>query len=163
MKITGKKGKLTISILVVSLLIAMLLSITACQDLVSSGDSEEEETDTVSTSDNIVSTADEAKLAVYQRLLERADSYDAKIYLSDFYTYCHNWSVQSEYFKDGSDIWLVEVDMTGESNWEHETYWQRAAWFVYRDGKVIPSHLFQVNALRIEADLQLLSIEPETE
>ncbi len=163
MKITGKKGKLILSILAISLLIIMALSITACQDLVSSGDSEEEETDTLSTSDNIVSTADEAKLAVYQRLLERAESYDAKIYLSDFYTYCHNWSVQSEYFKDGSDIWLVEVDMTGESNWEHETYWQRAAWFVYRDGKVIPSNLFQVNALRIEADLQLMSIEPETE
>jgi hypothetical protein len=163
MKITGKKGKFILSILIVTLLIAMLLSITACENLVSSGDSEEEESDTVSSSDNIVSTTDEAKLAVYQRLLERADSYDAKIYLSDFYTYCHNWSVQSEYFKDGSDIWLVAVDMTGESNWEYNSYWQRAAWFVYRDGKVIPSNLFQVNALRIEADLQSLSTIPETE
>ena len=163
MKITSKKGKLIISILVVSLLTVMLLSVTACEDLGLSGNDAEETPDTVSSSDNTVGTADEAKLAVYQRLLERAESYDAKIYLSDFYTYCHNWSVQSEYFKDGSDIWLVAVDMTGESDWDHNSYWQRAAWFVYRDGKVIPSNLFQVNALRIEADLQSLSIVPETE
>lgn len=163
MKITGRKGKLIISILVVSLLIAVLLSIAACQDLGISGDDADETTDTVSSGDNIISTADEAKLAVYQRLLEQAESYDAKIYLSDFYTYCHNWSVQSEYFKDGSDIWLVAVDMTGESDWEHHPYWKRAGWFVYRDGKVIPASLFQVNALRIEADLQSLSTAPETE
>ena len=163
MKIRGRKSKSIISVLVVSLLILTLLSVAACQDLGLSGDNTEETPDTGSTSDNSVGTADEAKLAVYQRLLERAESYDAKIYLADFYTYCHNWSVQSEYFKDGSDIWLVAVDMTGESNWEHNSYWQRAAWFVYRDGKVIPSNLFQVNALRIEADLQSLSIVPETE
>ena len=163
MKITGKKGKLILSILVVTLLTVMLLSFSACQDLGLSGDNTEETTAAVSPGDNSVGTADEAKLAVYQRLLERAGSYDAKIYLADFYTYCHNWSVQSEYFKDGSDIWLVAVDMTGESDWGHNSYWQRAAWFVYRDGKVIPSNLFQVNALRIEADLQLLSTVPETE
>jgi len=163
MKITGKKGKLIISILVVSLLTVMLLSITACDSLGLSGETTPATTETVSTGGNSIGTADEAKLAVYQRLLERAESYDAMIYLSDFYTYCYNWSVQSEYFKDGSDIWLVAVDMTGESDWDHNSYWQRAAWFVYRDGKVIPSNLFQVNALRIEADLQLLSIVPETE
>ena len=163
MKFSGRKTKLFISILIIALLSVMLLAVTACQDLGLSGDNAEETTDTASTSDNSVGTADEAKLAVYQRLLERAESHDAKIYLADFYTYCHNWSVQSEYFKDGSDIWLVAVDMTGESDWGHNSYWQRAAWFVYRDGKVIPSNLFQVNALRIEADLQLLSTVPETE
>jgi hypothetical protein len=162
MKITSRKGKLIISILVVALLTATLLSITACENLGLSGDTTPETT-AATTSGNSVGTADEAKMAVYQRLLERAESYDAKIYLSDFYTYCDNWSVQSEYFKDGSDIWLVAVDMTGESDWEHNSYWQHAAWFVYRDGKVIPSNLFQVNALRIEADLQSLSIAPETE
>lgn len=163
MKITSRKGKLALSILVFSLLTVMLLSFSACQDLGFSGGNTEETTTPATTNDNSISTADEAKLAVYQRLLERAESYDAKIYLSDFYTYCHNWSVQSEYFKDGSDIWLVTVDMTGESNWDHNPYWQRAGWFVYRDGKVIPSNLFQVNALRIEADLQLLSVEQEAE
>lgn len=163
MKITSRKGKLALSILVVSLLTVMLLSFSACQDLGLSGGNTEETTTPSTANDNIISTADEAKMAVYQRLLERAESYDAKIYLSDFYTYCHNWSVQSEYFKDGSDIWLVTVDMTGESNWDHNPYWQRAGWFVYRDGKVIPSNLFQVNALRIEADLQLLSVEQEAE
>jgi len=163
MKITSKKAKLIISILVVSLLTVMLVSVSACQGLGLSGETTAATTEAASAGGNSVGTADEAKLAVYQRLLERAESYDAKIYLSDFYTYCNNWSVQSEYFKDGSDIWLVAVDMTGESGWAHNSYWQRAAWFVYRDGKVIPSNLFQVNALRIEADLQSLSIVPETE
>lgn len=163
MKITTKKGKLAASILVVSVLIVMLLSITACQDLGLSGDNTEETPDTAATAANTVNTASEAKLAVYQRLLEQAESYDAKLYLSDFYTYCHNWSVQSEYFKDGSDIWLVAVDMTGEANWSHNSYWQRAGWFVYQDGKVIPANLFQVNALRIEADLLSLSSSQETE
>jgi len=163
MKITSRKGKITLSILMVSLLIVMLLSFTACEGLGLSGGNTEETEEADVASDNIISTADEAKMAVYQRLLECAESYDAKIYLSDFYTYCHNWSVQSEYFKDGSDIWLIAVDMTGESNWEHNPYWQRAGWFVYRDGKVIPSNLFQANALRIEADLQLLSTEQEAE
>ncbi len=163
MKITSKKGRITLFILVVSLLAVMLLSFTACQDLGLSGSNTEETEEVDVAGDNNISTADEAKLAVYQRLLERAGSYDAKIYLADFYTYCHNWSVQSEYFKDGSDIWLVSVDMTGESSWDHNPYWQRAGWFVYRDGRVIPSNLFQVNALRIEADLQLLSAEQEEE
>ncbi len=162
MKITGRKSKFIISILVVSVLTVTLLSVSACQDLGLSGNTTPETT-AATTSGNSVGTANEAKLAVYQRLLERAESYDAKIYLSDFYTYCDNWSVQSEYFKDGSDIWLVAVDMTGESDWNYNSYWQHAAWFVYRDGKVIPSNLFQVNALRIEADLQSLSTVPETE
>jgi hypothetical protein len=162
MKITSKK-RIILSVLAISLIIVMLLSFTACQDLGLSGSKTEETEEPDAASDNTISTSDEAKLAVYQRLLERADGYDAMIYLSDFYTYCHNWSVQSEYFKDGSDIWLVAVDMTGESDWSHNPYWQHAGWFVYRDGKVIPSNLFQANALRIEADLQMLSAEQDEE
>jgi hypothetical protein len=163
MKITGRKSKLIISFLIVSVLTVMLLLITSCQDLGLSGDNTEETTATGSTGDTIITSVNEAKTAVYQHLLAQAESYDAKIYLADFYTYCTNWNVQSEYFKDGSDIWFVEVDMTGESNWDHNPYWQHAAWFVYRDGEVIPSNLFQVNALRIEADLQSLSTSPATE
>lgn len=162
MKITGIKSKLIISMLVVSLLTVMLLLITSCQDLGLSGDTTPETTK-ATTGDTTVTTSDEAKMAVYQRLLAQAESYDAKIYLSDFYTYCTNWNVQSEYFKDGSDIWLVEVDMTAESTWDHNPYWRHAGWFVYRDGKVVPSSLFEVNALRIEADLQSLSTVPATE
>lgn len=163
MKFTSKKSKLIISILVLSLLAATLFSVTACQDLGLSGNSTEETEEPEDTGDNFIGTADEAKLAVYQRLLEKADSYDAKIYLSDFYTYCDNWRVQSEYFKDGSDIWLVEVDMTGEPDWDLNPHWRHAGWFIHRDGEVIPSNLFQVNALRIEADLQSLGTTQETE
>ena len=157
---SSQKKQLLASILVLSLVVTLMLSAAACEDLGLSGETAEETTATDATA---ISTTDEAIIAVYQRLLERAQSYDAKIYLSDFYTTCDNWIVQSEYFKDGSDIWLVEVDTTAETGWEHHTYWQRAGWFVLNDGTVIPSHLFQVNALRIEADLQALSATPTAE
>ena len=160
MKFTIRKRKIITSVLILSLLTVMLLTVTACEDFLSGGNTEET-TEVPDPSD--ISTAEEAELAVYRHLLEQADSPEAKLYLADFYTYCYNWSVQSEYFKDGSGIWLVEVDMTAETNWEFNTYWQRAAWFVSLDGSVIPSNLFKLNALRIEADLQGLGPEMETE
>ena len=156
MKITPQKSKFLVPVLIVALLAVALLSLTACESLGLSGETTEPTTE--AGGDNAVGTTDEAIIAVYHRLLEQAESYDAKIYLSDFYTNCDNWIVQSEYFKDGSDIWLVEVDMTGETEWDLRPYWQRACWFVLRDGSVIPSNLFQVNALRIEADLKALSV-----
>ena len=161
MKFTNLKKKIITSVLILSLLTIMLLTVTACEEFGLSGGTTEATTETNDSS--IITTGEEADLAVYRHLLELADSPEAKVYLADFYTSCYNWNVQSEYFKDGSGIWLVEVDMTAESNWDFNPYWQRAGWFVYQDGKVIPSNLFKNNALRIEADLQELSPEAETE
>ena len=151
---TSQKIKLFTSILLLILLIAVILTATACEDL-GLGGTGSEETDTEET--GVIASGEEAELAVYQYLLAQADSSEAKLYLSDFYTHAHNWSVQSEYFRDGSETWLVAVDMTGEANWDHNSYWQRAGWFVLKDGTVIPGNLYQMNALRIEADLQALS------
>ena len=161
MKFTRRKKKLIASVLALSLLAVLLLSVTACEELGLGGSTPDETTDV--NDPFIINTAEEAELAVYRHLLEQADSPEAKLYLADFYTSCYNWRVQSEYFKDGSEIWLVEVDMTAESDWEHNSYWQRAGWFVYQDSSVIPSNLFKLNALRIEADLQGLGPETETE
>lgn len=161
MKFTSRKKKIITFVLVLSLLTLILLATTACEELGLSGSTTETATETDDPS--VVSTAESAELAVYRHLLEQADSAEAKVYLADFYASCYNWSVQSEYFRDGSGIWFVEVDMTAESNWDLNPYWQHAGWFVYQDGDVIPSNLFQVNALRIEADLTELSPEPETE
>ena len=161
MKFTSLKKNIITSVLILSLLTVMLLAVTSCEEFGLSGGTTEETTETNDPS--TISTTEEAELAVYRHLLEQADSPEAKVYLADFYTSAYNWNVQSEYFKDGSGIWLVEVDMTAESNWDLNPYWQRAGWFVYQDGKVIPSNLFKSNALRIEADLQEISPEAETE
>ena len=159
MKFTRNKSKIIASVLLLSLLAIMIFTVTACEELGLSGATTEKTTETKDLS--AISTAEGAELAVYRHLLEQADSPEAKMYLADFYTYCDTWSVQSEYFKDGSGIWLVEVDMTAESDWEHNPYWQRAGWFVRQDGSVIPSNLFKLNSLRIEADLQGLGSETE--
>ncbi|MFC2007976.1 hypothetical protein ACFLVB_05220, partial [Chloroflexota bacterium] len=102
-------------------------------------------------------------LAVQEHLLNQAKSYEAKRYLAEFYAAADNWSAQAAYFKDGSDIWYVIVDKTASDSWEGESYWQQASWYVFPDGKVMPSNLLQANALRIETDLQELSPEPEPE
>ena len=160
MNFISRKKNILASIIVLSLLITLVFSATACESLGLSGTTDEP-TDTEDT--GVFTSGEEAELAVYQYLLVQAGSAEAKVYLSDFYTNCYNWSVQSEYFRDGSATWLVAVDMTAEANWEHETYWQRAGWFVLKDGTVIPANLFQLNALRIEADLQGLSDNITTE
>jgi len=103
-----------------------------------------------------------AILAVYEHLLSQAESYQAKVYLADFYATCDNWKANSELLKDGTSVWHVTVDMTHATAWDEKPYWQQASWLVLKDGKVMPSHRFQANALRIEADLQELSLQPES-
>ncbi|MFC1961838.1 hypothetical protein ACFLWN_02165 [Chloroflexota bacterium] len=105
-----------------------------------------------------VSSSDRAVLAVYEHLLGLAESYEAKEYLADFYTVTDNWTAELERFNDGSSLWCVAVDMTRVEPWEWSTYWQQASWYVYRDGKVIPSDRHEGNALRIEAELQKSSL-----
>lgn len=110
-----------------------------------------------------IGTEDRATLAIYEHLLSQAESHKAKLYLAEFYTVSDNWSAESELFKDGTSIWYVLVDMTEVEEWEWTPYWQQASWFIFEDGKVMPSNRFQANALRIEADLQELSLQPEPE
>ena len=109
----------------------------------------------------VITTSDRAILAVYEHLLSQAQSAKAKVYLAEFYTACDNWSAKSELFKDGSSVCYVLVDMTSNKIWEWKPYWQQASWFVFRDGKVIPCNRIQANALRIEAELQELSVPPK--
>jgi hypothetical protein len=166
MKSANWKKNLIKTALVIALLTALLGTFTACADMGFPSTTSPEETpepEPAKVSGTTINTRDEAMLAVYQHLLDQARSYDARIYLADFYASCDNWSVQSEYFKDGSGTWYVAVDMTASEDWQLRPYWQQASWFVFRDGKVIPSNLFSANALRIEADLQALSPEPEPE
>lgn len=165
MKIADWKKKTFKIALVISLLV-VLLATAACQDMGFPSTTQSEETpepEPADTSRSVIGTRDAAILAVYQRLLSKAESYEAKIYLSDFYASCDNWTAQSEYYRDGSGTWYVVVDMTAEEDWELHPYWQQASWFVFKDGEVIPSNLFQANALRIEADLQELSPESQPE
>lgn len=156
MTFLSHKKRLIISILALILLVGAVMSVTGCESLGLGGNSE---TTTPTNEPGTINTAEEAELAVYQYLLAQANSAEAKVYLADFYTTCDNWDVLSEYFRDGSETWLVAVDMTGEANWEHRSYWQRAGWFVLKEGGVIPANLYNMNALRIEADLQELSAE----
>ncbi len=108
----------------------------------------------------VISTKDRAVLAVYEHLLSQAKGHKAKLYLAEFYAACDNWSAESELFKDGSSVWYVVVDMTSNKAWKWKPYWQQASWFVFKNGKVIPCNRIQANALRIEADLEELSLPP---
>jgi hypothetical protein len=152
-------------VLFIALLVVLLGTVTACEGLgfTDSNTEETPEPEPAETGPTIINTGDAAIMAVYQRLLGQAESYDAKMYLSDFYANCDTWIVQSEYFKDGSGTWYVVVDMTSNEDWELRPYWQQASWFVFKDDEVIPSNLFRANALRIEADLQSLSSESQPE
>jgi hypothetical protein len=163
MKLTNWNKQFIKPIIVLVLLIALLGTVTACQELgyPSSSTPEEKPEPVPVTSPTVISTKDAALLSVHQRLLSQAESYEAKIYLADFYASCDNWSTESEFFKDGSGTWYVVVDMTNIKIWELRPYWQQASWFVFKDGTVIPSNRFRANALRIEADLQALSPKPE--
>lgn len=165
MKNTSRKLNLIKTIIVISLLLAILLTVVSCEDLGFPSTSSTSDTNTPEESNTdgktVVSYKDAAILAVYQHLLDRAGSAEAKLYLADFYTACDNWDAVSEYFKDGSGTWHVIVDMSEIMDWEYDSYWQQASWFVFKDGRVIPSNLFQGNALRIEADLQSQSQDLE--
>jgi hypothetical protein len=107
-----------------------------------------------------INSEDRATLAVYEHLLSLAQSHEAKAYLAEFSATSDNWSAKAELFKDGTSIWYVKVDMSSVQDWKAKPYWQQASWFVYQDGRVIPSNRLQANALRIEADLQELSSAP---
>jgi hypothetical protein len=166
MKLSNLNKSYIKPVLVIALCAALLGTVTACEDFgypSASTPQETPEPEPLKTSPTVISTKDAAMLAVYQRLLSQAESYEAKIYLADFYANCDNWSAESEFFKDGSDTWYVAVDMTGIKDWELRPYWQQASWFVFKDGKVVPSNHFQSNALRIEADLQAMSPEAKPE
>jgi len=111
-------------------------------------------------SPTVISTGDRAILAVYEHLLGQAKGYKAKLYLAEFYGVCDNWTAESELFKDGSSVWYVVADKTANKAWQWKPYWQQASWFVFKDGRVIPCNRVQANALRIEADLDELSLPP---
>jgi hypothetical protein len=165
MKLAIWNKKLIKPVLIMALLAALLGTVTACEDMgfppPSNPTPEEEPPPKDVTTPTAIMTKDAAVMAVYQQLLGQAESYEAKIYLADFYANCDNWSAESEIFKDGSGTWYVTVDETDNEDWELRSYWQHASWFVFKDGKVVPSNHFQANALRIEADLQALSAERE--
>ena len=156
-----KSRKITIFgvIFLLMLVVTVMFTTTACEDLGLGGSSDPTDTE----ENGFYSTPEEVELAVYRHLLEQAESSEAKLYLADFYSYSYNWSSQSEYLRDGSETWLVSVDMTAETDWSHKSYWQRAGWFVLKDGSVIPANIFQLNALRIEADLAELSNKTTSE
>ena len=107
----------------------------------------------------VISSSDKAIPAVYEYLLEQAKSHEAKLSLADFYTVSDNWMAELVLFQDGSSNWVVTVDMSEVEPWEWAPYWQQASWNVFRDGRVIPSHQHEGNALRIEAELQELSLQ----
>ena len=158
-------GKYIKSILIIALLVAVLGIVSGCEDFGQypppSPPAEKPEPEKVSLPSSI-STGDRAILAVYEHLLSQAEGPEAKVYLAEFYAVCDNWSAETELFKDGSSIWYVAVDMTDNETWELRPYWQQASWFVLRDGKVMPSNRLQANALRIEADLQEVNLQPES-
>ena len=60
-------------------------------------------------------------------------------------------------------MWHIVLDMTDTEEWEERPYWQQASWLILRDNQVLPSNRFQANALRIEADLQELSLTLESQ
>ena len=147
------------SVLIVSLLVVLAGAVNGCENFEQWPPPEPSNEKTeVEAPPKTIRTEDRAILAVYEHLLSQAESYKAKAYLADFYTICDNWSAESELFKDGTSIWHVVVDMTDVEAWRERPYWQQASWFILQDGKVIPSNRFQANAVRIEADLQELSL-----
>ncbi len=149
-------------VLVIVLMAVLPCLVTGCEDFQIAPPAGEEAPEEVTPPPaTIILTKDRAILAVYEHLLIQAESHEAKGYLADFYAACDNWTAQSEYFKDGSGIWYVAVDMTSIESWELRAYWQQAGWFVFREGKVLPASQLEANALRIEADLQELSLIPE--
>ncbi len=151
--------------LVISLLTVLALAVIGCEDFSQFPASEppeaEEKPEVQAPPPITITTEDRAILAVYQHLLSQAESYTAKAYLADFYAACDRWKAESELFRDGTSMWYVAVNMTGVWEWEERAYWQQAGWFVFQDGTVIPSNRLKANALRIEAELQQLSLEPD--
>ena len=151
-------------ILIISLLAVLALTVTGCEDFEQWSPTpplEPEEKVEVKVPPIAIRTEDRAILAVYEHLLSRAEGYQAKAYLASFYATCDNWRAKSELFKDGTSVWYVVVDMASIEAWEERPYWQLAGWFVFQDGRAMPSNRLKANALRIEADLQELSLQPK--
>ena len=153
-------------ILIITLLAGLALAVTGCEDFdfgspqepVEEPKEEEEETLPVTT----ITTEDRAILAVHEYLLAQAKSYQAKLYLADFYAAIDEWSADLELFKDGTSVWYVVGGIRAATEGEERPHWQRAGWLVFRDSKVMPSNRLQANALRIEVDLQELNLQPES-
>ena len=150
------------AVLTIVLLTVMLGTVAGCEDYGFPSPTPPAAQSEPEPSPVFINTKDGAMLAVHQYLLEQARSTEAKRYLADFYTTADNWTAEGEYYKDGSGIWYILVDMTNVEVWEARLHWQIASWFVFKDGKVLPSNLLNANALRIEADLLELSPEPES-
>ena len=148
------------AIVIITLLATLAGVATGCADFQPAPPPEPAEKPVVQKTPTVIKTADSATMAVYEHLLALAEGYKAKTYLADFYAACDNWTAASELRKDGTSIWHVGVDMTETRYWRERPYWQQASWQVFQDGKVIPSTRFKANALRIEADLQELSLPP---
>lgn len=151
-------------ILIISLLTVLALAVIGCEDFgfpPPEPPQPEKKAEEQAPPPITITTYDRAILVVYEHLLSQAESYQAKVYLAEFYATCDNWSAKSELFKDGTSVWYVVVDMTSIEAWEDRPYWQQAGWLVFRDGKVMPSNRLKANALRIEADLQELSLQPK--
>ena len=73
-----------------------------------------------SVSRGTVKNEESAILTIYQYLLEKAQTHDAKVYLADFYTICTEWSAESELQMDGTSIWHVMVDVTAVEEWQEK-------------------------------------------
>jgi len=162
MTLTNWSKKYLTPILII-LLVALALAVTGCEDFgfpPPETTTPEEKPEVQQAPPTAITTADRAMLAVYEHLLSQAESHQAKVYLADFYTTCDNWKAESELLTDGTSLWHVTVDMTHVTVWRAESHWQQASWLIIKkDGRVIPSNRFHANALRIEADLQELSLQ----
>jgi len=164
MTLTNLKERYIKPILIISLLAVLVLTATGCEEFgfPPPQSPEPEEKAEVEASPTAITTEDRAILAVYEHLLSQAESYQAKVYLADFYATSDNWMAELELLRDGTSLWYVTVDMTDVARWREKPYWQQASWLILKkDGKVMPSNRFQANALRIEADLQELSLPPK--
>jgi hypothetical protein len=151
------------SLTVIIMLLAVVITASGCQDYTFPAPEQPSPEPEKPAPTTFINSGDRATLAVYEHLLSLAVSHEAKDYLAEFSAVSDNWSAESELFKDGSSVWYVTVDMNEVDNWQEKPYWQQAGWFVYQDGRVIPSNRLQANALRIESDLQELSLPPPTE
>jgi len=151
-------GRRYASLTAIILFSAVVLTASGCQDYTFPTPEQPSSEPEKPASTAFINSGDRATLAVYEHLLSLAVSHEAKDYLAEFSAASDNWSAESELFKDGSSVWYVMVDMSGVANWQEKPYWQQAGWFVYQDGRVIPSNRLQANALRIESDLQELSL-----
>ena len=151
------------SLTVIIMLLAVAITASGCQDYTFPTPETPQPEQEKPVSTTFINSEDRATLAVYEHLLSLAVSHEAKDYLAEFSAASDNWGAESELFKDGSSVWYVTVDMSEVANWQEKPYWQQAGWFVYQDGRVIPSNRIQANALRIESDLQELSLPQTTE